>query len=100
MCCLLQAEDVIRDVAVTGVQTCALPICYNFETRTGVIVTYHVEESPRIPAYFDNIPWFADSEVSDAIRRKLPYFDGTLPQGGDAVEQAAEAIKEIGRAHV
>ena len=22
-----QAEDVIRDVAVTGVQTCALPIC-------------------------------------------------------------------------
>src|SRR2546429_3547999 len=24
-----QAEDGIRDVAVTGVQTCALPICYN-----------------------------------------------------------------------
>src|SRR5256884_5010302 len=23
-----QAEDGIRDVAVTGVQTCALPICY------------------------------------------------------------------------
>ena len=32
VCCLLcvfffQAEDGIRDVAVTGVQTCALPIC-------------------------------------------------------------------------
>ena len=25
-------------------------VSYNFETRTGVIVTYHVEESPRIPA--------------------------------------------------
>ena len=24
-------------------------VSYNFETRTGVIVTYHVEESPRIP---------------------------------------------------
>ena len=74
-------------------------VSYNFETRTGVIVTYHVEESPRIPAYFDNIPWFADSELSDAIRKKLPYFDGTLPQAGDAVEQAAEAIKELITSH-
>jgi outer membrane protein assembly factor BamA len=74
-------------------------ISYKFETRTGVVVTYHVEESPRIPAYFDNIPWFADSELSDAIRRKLPYFDGTLPQAGDAVEQATEAIKELITSH-
>ena len=74
-------------------------VSYNFETRTGVIVTYHVEESPRIPAYFDNIPWFADSELSDAIRKKLPYFDGTLPQAGGAVEQAAEAIKELIASH-
>src|SRR5256884_4826020 len=27
-CFFFQAEDGIRDVAVTGVQTCALPICY------------------------------------------------------------------------
>ena len=74
-------------------------VSYNFETRTGVIVTYHVEESPRIPAYFDNIPWFADSELSDAIRKKLSYFDGSLPQAGGAVEQAAEAIKELIAAH-
>src|SRR5256884_5268919 len=26
ICCFFQAEDGIRDVAVTGVQTCALPI--------------------------------------------------------------------------
>lgn len=74
-------------------------VSYNFETRTGVIVTYHVEESPRIPAYFDNIPWFADSELADAIRKKLSYFDGTLPQAGGAVEQAAEAVKELIASH-
>ena len=28
-----QAEDGIRDVAVTGVQTCALPICGSCETN-------------------------------------------------------------------
>ncbi|HKW63873.1 MAG TPA: POTRA domain-containing protein [Candidatus Acidoferrum sp.] len=74
-------------------------ISYRFETRTGVVVTYQVVESPRIPAYFDNIPWFADSELLDAIRKKLPYFDGTLPEGGGAVDQAADAIKELITSH-
>jgi len=71
-------------------------VSYNFQTRlAGVSVTYHVEESPRIPVYFDNIPWFADSELADAIRKKLPFFDGTLPEAGLAVEQAADAVKEL-----
>jgi outer membrane protein insertion porin family len=69
---------------------------YSFQTRgQGVSVTYHVEESPRIPAYFDNIPWFADSELADAIRKKLPFFDGTLPEAGAAVDQSTEALNEL-----
>jgi outer membrane protein assembly factor BamA len=69
---------------------------FNFLTRGGgVIVTYHVEESPRLPVYFDNIPWFADSELADAIRKTFPYFDGTLPEGGAAVDRAADAVKEL-----
>jgi len=69
---------------------------YSFQTRgQGVSVTYHVEESPRIPAYFDNIPWFADSELAEAIRKKLPFFDGTLPEAGAAVDQAADAVNEL-----
>lgn len=74
-------------------------VSYHFETRTGLVVTYQVQESPRIPAYFDNIPWFADSELEDAIRKKVPYFDGTLPEGGGAVDQAADAIKELIASH-
>src|SRR2546422_2794224 len=31
-----QAEDGIRDVAVTGVQTCALPICHWRDLRRGL----------------------------------------------------------------
>src|SRR5713226_10377588 len=31
---------------------------YNFQSRTdGLVLTFHVEEAPRIPAYFDNLPW-------------------------------------------
>jgi outer membrane protein insertion porin family len=74
-------------------------VSYNFQTRSGVIVTYHIQESPRIPAYFDNIPWFADSELADAIRKKIPFFDGTLPEAGGVVEQAADAVKELIASH-
>jgi Surface antigen variable number repeat len=71
-------------------------VSYSFQTRgTGVLVTYHVEESPRIPAYFDNIPWFSDAELGDAIRKTFPFFDGTLPEAGAVVDQASDAVKNL-----
>ncbi len=71
-------------------------VSYNFQTKVaGVLVTYHVEESPRISVYFDNIPWFKDSTLGDAIRNKLSFFDGTLPEAGAAVDQACDAVKEL-----
>ena len=73
---------------------------FNFLTRGGgVLVTYHVEESPRLPVYFDNMPWFADSELADAIRKTFPYFDGTLPEAGAAVDRASDAVKELLSSH-
>ena len=69
---------------------------FNFQTRNaGVSATYRVEESPRLPVYFDNIPWFADSELNDAIRKTIPFFDGTLPEAGAVVDQAGDAVKEL-----
>src|SRR6266850_2276527 len=56
-------------------------------------------ESPRLPVYFDNIPWFADSELADAIRKTFPYFDGTLPEAGAAVDRAGDAVKELLSSH-
>src|SRR6266852_3036677 len=71
-------------------------VSYNFQTKVaGVFVTYHVEESPRIPVYFDNFPWFTDSALGDAVRAKCPFFDGRLPEAGAAVDQAADAVKEL-----
>jgi outer membrane protein assembly factor BamA len=71
-------------------------VSYNFQTKVaGVLVTYHVEESPRVPLYYDNIPWFPDSMLRDAIRARLPFFDGTLPEAGAAVDAAVDAVKEL-----
>jgi len=73
---------------------------YNFLTRVdGLVVTFHVEEAKRIPAYFDNIPWFTDGELDGAIRAKIPYYDGTLPAAGAIVDQAADAISAFLAAH-
>ncbi len=69
---------------------------YNFQTRTdGLLVTFHLEEGPRIPAYFDNLPWFTDGELNEVIRAKLPFYDGTLPSQGTVVDQAAVAIGDF-----
>jgi outer membrane protein assembly factor BamA len=73
---------------------------YNFQSRTdGVVLTFHVEEAARVPAYFDNFPWFADSELNDGIRAKLPFYDGTLPEAGAVADQAAEALGQFLVAH-
>src|SRR5580698_8308238 len=69
---------------------------YSFQTRAdGLTVTIQLEEAPRVPIYFDNLPWFTDGELGDAIRKKLPFFDGTLPDAGAVVDQATDAVKDL-----
>jgi outer membrane protein assembly factor BamA len=73
---------------------------YNFQTRIdGLVVTFHVEEAERMPVYFDNLPWFADGELNESIRVKLPFYDGKLPGRGAVVDEAAEAVSELLAAH-
>src|SRR5579862_5253664 len=73
---------------------------YNFQSRAdGLVVTFHLEEADRMPAYFDNLPWFTDGELNEAIRPKLPFYSGTLPGAGAVVEQAADAVSQFLATH-
>src|SRR6267142_1967825 len=73
---------------------------YDFKTRNEELtINFHVTESPRLPVYYDNFPWFGDSELNDAIRGQLPFYDGTLPEGGDVVDAAANGVKQLLAAH-
>jgi outer membrane protein assembly factor BamA len=73
---------------------------YNFQSRAdGLVVNFHLDEAERVPAYFDNLPWFTDGELNDAIRAKLPFYDGTLPTAGAVVDEAAEAAGEFLATH-
>lgn len=75
-------------------------VAFNFKTHPeGVIVTYRIEEAPRLPVYFDNFPWVADSEINDALRAKFPFYDGRLPTEGSTVDQASQIIATLLIAH-
>ena len=73
---------------------------YDYMTRSGAVtVTFRLQEAPRVPAYFDNIPWFSDVELLDAIRKKLPFCDGMLPEAGAVVDLASDAVNELLASH-
>jgi len=73
---------------------------YKFDTHNeDVTLTFHVEESPRLQVAYDNFPWFTDGELTDAIRKDLPFYDGTLPEGGTVVELAGNSLASFLAAH-
>src|SRR5208337_5485123 len=73
---------------------------YNFTTHNdSLTLTFHLDENPRLPVSYDDFPWYADSELDDAIRKDLPFYDGTLPEGGAVVEQAAISLQAFLAAH-
>jgi outer membrane protein assembly factor BamA len=75
-------------------------VSYNFTTHNDALtLTFHLDENPRLPVSYDNFPWFADTELDDAVRKDLPFYDGTLPEGGAVVEQAANSLQAFLAAH-
>lgn len=54
-----------------------------------------VERKWTMPVTFDNFVWFTDEELTTAVRRKLPAFDGTAPEAGGVTEQIKQALTEL-----
>jgi outer membrane protein assembly factor BamA len=75
-------------------------VSYKFDTHNNdVSLTFHVEENPLMPVAYDNFPWFSDGELTDAIRKDLPFYGGTLPEGGTVVELAGNSLAAFLTAH-
>src|SRR5207247_6180339 len=107
-----QAEDGIRDPLVTGVQTCALPICYRAlvtvltKRMAEDLTEYLHEQGIRVRYMHSDIDTLERIEIIRDLR--LGAFDALvginlLREGLDIPECALVAIldadKEIGRAH-
>jgi len=64
--------------------------------RDQAIVTFQVEESIRkMPVSFDNFVWMGETELYSAIRDDIPFFDGTVPEGGDGGEKIAASLRRL-----
>jgi outer membrane protein assembly factor BamA len=75
-------------------------VSYKFDTHNdNVVLTFHVQENPRLAVSYDNFPWFSDGELTDTIRSALPFYDGTLPEGGTVVDLAGNALAAFLDAH-
>lgn len=65
-------------------------------TTDKAVVTFTVSEQTwAMPVAFDNFVWFTDDELRDAIKRRVPAFDGTAPEGGNVAEQIKQALQDL-----
>src|SRR5919106_2745290 len=44
---------------------------------------------------FDNFIWFSDEELSAAIKREVPSFNGSAPNAGDTTEAIKKALQNF-----
>jgi len=59
-------------------------------------VTFDVEESAvNLPVVFENFVWFSDEELAEAIRKDVPYFNGTAPANGDTTDKIAASLQRL-----
>src|SRR3712207_7510074 len=90
-----QAEDGIRDIGVTGVQTCALPILAHCQT------TYFCPLMAPNSALFTELPRTRLSSSTLVTKAaNLPARPSEPSQGATTARRALAALSQIGRAHV
>ncbi len=61
----------------------------------GVRAEYQVTDAPGLPVWFDNFPWFTDGELTAALRRAVPLFDGAAPERGTILNEMSNALEAL-----
>jgi len=56
------------------------------------IINFELQDAAVVPVMFENFLWFTDQELSDEIRRAVPLFDGSTPNGGSLLEEITAAL--------
>lgn len=65
-------------------------------TKDRATVTFEVLESAvNLPVVFENFVWFTDEEIAEAIRREIPFFNGTAPATGDTADKIVDILQRL-----
>jgi hypothetical protein len=62
----------------------------------GVEADFAVKDAEKfLPAAFDNLIWFTDEELQQALHQALPLYNGQLPAGGTMVDDVSAALAKL-----
>jgi len=70
---------------------------YSYVTNASrITVIFEIEEAEwTVPVTFDNIVWFTDDEITQAVRIDVPTFDGTLPPAEGVPDLVMRSIQKL-----
>src|SRR6266576_2891436 len=75
---------------------------YRTSTKGNLMtVVFQVEEAKggQSPVVFDNFVWFTNDQLTAAIKREVPSFDGMAPDSGNMTDQITLALQNLLKEH-
>jgi outer membrane protein assembly factor BamA len=58
-----------------------------------------IEVSKLLPCVFDNFVWFSDAELDKALRSRVSFYAGGVPESGSTSEDVRVALRDMVRAN-
>jgi outer membrane protein insertion porin family len=76
-------------------------VSFRYSTeKNSLIAEFQVTEVTRLlPCLFDNFVWFSDAELDKALRSRVPFYAGGVPESGTTVEEVRAALRDLVRAN-
>jgi outer membrane protein insertion porin family len=76
-------------------------VAFRYSTNGNSInVEFQVVEISRLlPCVFDNFVWFSDAELDKALRSRVSFYAGGVPESGDTSEEVRVALRDMVRAN-
>ncbi len=69
---------------------------YKFDSSTkGVEIQFALQDAPCHPMWFDNFPWFTDSEIEHVLQATGMPYNGSAPESGIGLDTFREAIADL-----
>jgi hypothetical protein len=91
-------DDASGRLFATGILS---KIGYSFNSLGDSIdVTFPLADASKfLPCHYDNFVWFSDAELTAAVEKEVPLFDGFIPEGGNMGERVDAALDHFLAAH-
>jgi len=72
-------------------------VAYAFQfSSQGTKLDLQVADSTKfVPARFDNLPWWSDSDLTSQLHARVPLFKGELPEAGTLPDQLSDALQAL-----